>query len=356
MSAKKHKSKKKKRKRKKKGPSAAKRRRRMSRQVRLADARQWLPTQQGGSVLRAYERWYFVDRLCAIKELRLLGVPISEEYEARILESRARRSARRAAKRSAKERAAAGLAPSTDPREGLALSEWGWNEYHDPPADWDDAGFAAEYGEVAGGFSDGSGAREELPIKATLLERIRGLALKEVETQIETLGAGIVRVRIALEADPAVLTRCAWDLIFALGALSFTDASADLDFDPRDGWGVDDMLRCLAFEHGRLCFRADHLYGCCMKTTIEIDSEGKIVLETVDRGEVATRWIAKLRDPHARGRDSAVGRSEPKPRMPMIQGGQDDASPEEGARDRQGGRRGVIEGGEDDTSLEEIPF
>ncbi|MBZ0237964.1 MAG: hypothetical protein K8M05_36970 [Deltaproteobacteria bacterium] len=34
--------------------------------------------------------------------------------------------------------------------------------------------------------------------------------------------------------------------------------------------------------------------GRCLKTTIEIDWDGKITLETVNRGEAATRWVAKL--------------------------------------------------------------
>ena len=33
-----------------------------------------------------------------------------------------------------------------------------------------------------------------------------------------------------------------------------------------------------------------------MKTTLEIDSDGTLTLETVDRGDAALRWIARLRD------------------------------------------------------------
>jgi len=31
-----------------------------------------------------------------------------------------------------------------------------------------------------------------------------------------------------------------------------------------------------------------------MKTTVEVFPDGKIILETVNRGEAATRWVAKL--------------------------------------------------------------
>jgi hypothetical protein len=54
------------------------------------------------------------------------------------------------------------------------------------------------------------------------------------------------------------------------------------------------MLRHLSFERGRLHFYADYVRGRCMKTTIEIDREGRITLDTANRGEAATRWISKL--------------------------------------------------------------
>jgi hypothetical protein len=36
-----------------------------------------------------------------------------------------------------------------------------------------------------------------------------------------------------------------------------------------------------------------------MKTTIEIDREGTITLETLSRGEAAARWISKLQGKRA---------------------------------------------------------
>jgi len=55
------------------------------------------------------------------------------------------------------------------------------------------------------------------------------------------------------------------------------------------------MLRCLSFERGRLRFHADRVRGRCMRTTIELDPDGKIRIETVGRGEAALRWISTLR-------------------------------------------------------------
>jgi hypothetical protein len=90
----------------------------MRRQARLATAPKWLSSYGGKDVVRAYSRWYAVDRLCAIKELRLLGVAISDEYEAR-----ARQSIEAIAKARAAGRARR-LAVKTRPKE----IEW--------PTDW----------------------------------------------------------------------------------------------------------------------------------------------------------------------------------------------------------------------------
>jgi hypothetical protein len=55
------------------------RRKRMKRPARLQNAKKWLPTYTGKNPIRGYARWYGVDALCAITELRLLGMDIPEE-------------------------------------------------------------------------------------------------------------------------------------------------------------------------------------------------------------------------------------------------------------------------------------
>jgi hypothetical protein len=54
------------------------------------------------------------------------------------------------------------------------------------------------------------------------------------------------------------------------------------------------MLRHLRFERGELHFYADYVRGRCMKTTVIVRSDGTFMLDAVNRGEAATRWIAKL--------------------------------------------------------------
>jgi len=353
---------------KKKHRTAEQLRRRMRRKARLVDAmKEWLPAQQGTDLLGAYERWYGVDPLCAMTELRLLGVAISEEHEAQVrasVEQRAKaRSAERAAKRAErqraeqqraaarraekqraeqqraaakrakKQRATGAPAERARPSEAADALEW---------TSWAEAGIDAECRAMADGVPDRFAGYQECSIEDALFEAARAVDPRviemkveteiQIETKIETaiqietkttietpsgaktetttemktttettteselkrLEGGRVHVRIVLEADPAVLARRAWGLIFAISARSFADADADVDFIDDHEWSADDMLRCLAFERGRLRFEADHVRGRCMQTTIEIDGEGKITLETVDRGEAAMRWIAKL--------------------------------------------------------------
>ena len=67
-----------------------------------------------------------------------------------------------------------------------------------------------------------------------------------------------------------------------------------MHFEEKDDWSASDMLRRLRFERGELHFYADYLRGRCMKTTIVVRKDGTFMLDTVNRGEAATRWIARL--------------------------------------------------------------
>lgn len=54
------------------------------RNKRLESATEWVKTYSGKHIVRSYAKHYGVDKLCAIFELRLLGIEISEEYENQI--------------------------------------------------------------------------------------------------------------------------------------------------------------------------------------------------------------------------------------------------------------------------------
>ena len=69
-------------------------RKRMTRDARLQSARaiRWVETYRGKNVIQGYCKWYGVDLLCAVMELRALGVTISVEREAQLRQSAISRS------------------------------------------------------------------------------------------------------------------------------------------------------------------------------------------------------------------------------------------------------------------------
>ena len=54
---------------------------------RLSSARSWIKTYSGNNVVKGYSKKYSVDKLCAVRELRMIGVEISEEYEKQLINS-----------------------------------------------------------------------------------------------------------------------------------------------------------------------------------------------------------------------------------------------------------------------------
>ena len=264
---------------------AAWHRKRMRRPARLADAREWLSSHRGTNVAEDYARWYGVDTLCAVIELRLLGEPISEERVAQVRADLEQRAKERVIKRAAalaaqreQERATSekkrAKSKRTRAKKRAALTS--------------DIPFDLQYGD------------EDCPPEGELLEDARDLQLRVIGTDVVRREEEIVCVRLILTDDPAQLAKRGWGLIYAIGMLSFADADADLDFAESDRWRTGDMLRCLSFERGRLRFHADQVRGRCMKTTVEIDQEGKIRIKTESRGDAALRWISKLRAKNGR--------------------------------------------------------
>jgi hypothetical protein len=81
------------------------RRKRMTRHGRLASAKatRWVEKYEGKNLIKGYANWFAVDLLCAVAELRMLGVEISEEREKQL---RGTAEARAAEKNRLKEAAA----------------------------------------------------------------------------------------------------------------------------------------------------------------------------------------------------------------------------------------------------------
>jgi hypothetical protein len=57
------------------------------REIRLNSAKNWIKTYTGNNLVKGYSKKYSVDKLCAVKELRMIGVDISEEYEKQLINS-----------------------------------------------------------------------------------------------------------------------------------------------------------------------------------------------------------------------------------------------------------------------------
>lgn len=58
-----------------------------TREYRILTARSWIKTYSGQNIVKRYSKKYAVDKLCAVKELRMIGVEISEEYEKQLINS-----------------------------------------------------------------------------------------------------------------------------------------------------------------------------------------------------------------------------------------------------------------------------
>lgn len=57
------------------------------RECRLDSAKEWIKNYSGNNVVKGYSKRYSVDKLCAIKELRMIGFEISEEFENQLRQS-----------------------------------------------------------------------------------------------------------------------------------------------------------------------------------------------------------------------------------------------------------------------------
>ncbi len=91
--------------RRKKNRHLGPRRKRMKRSARLQSAQSWIPTYRGKNIVRGYHNWYGVDLLCAIRELRMLGVAVNAEYEQRVRDTIEQKAKARARRREERQRA-----------------------------------------------------------------------------------------------------------------------------------------------------------------------------------------------------------------------------------------------------------
>jgi len=67
------------------------RRKTLTKKGRLASAKDWITKYDGQNSISGYAKWFGVDKICAINELKTLGVIIPENLENQIVESLKRR-------------------------------------------------------------------------------------------------------------------------------------------------------------------------------------------------------------------------------------------------------------------------
>ncbi len=67
----------------------------LKRARRLALARNWIKTYPGTHLVKGYSKKFAVNKLCAVKELRMIGVEISEAYQNQLTDSMATLSKQR---------------------------------------------------------------------------------------------------------------------------------------------------------------------------------------------------------------------------------------------------------------------
>lgn len=62
-------------------------RKRFRKQERLNAATSWITTYEGKNIVSGYAKWFGVDKICTINELKLIGVVIPEMLENQIVKS-----------------------------------------------------------------------------------------------------------------------------------------------------------------------------------------------------------------------------------------------------------------------------
>lgn len=138
------------------------------------------------------------------------------------------------------------------------------------------------------------------PIEHELIRTGTVAEFEVVDTKIEpTVGDEDWHVRISLQLPEDDVDSFAFGLIYVLGLLSFHDGRprgySGKFFEDDDEWTAADMLRHLEFHGNSLYFHADYVRGRCVKTTVIVHGNGAVVLETVNRGQAATRWVDRLK-------------------------------------------------------------
>jgi hypothetical protein len=78
-----------------KGKSNTPRRKRLTSKSRIEVAASWIKNYNGKNIISGYSKWFGVDKICAINELKTVGYLISEDLERQIRASIQQKSRRK---------------------------------------------------------------------------------------------------------------------------------------------------------------------------------------------------------------------------------------------------------------------
>jgi len=102
---------------KKKKKSSIPRHKRMKRASRLQAAEHWIPKYEGKNIVKGYSKYFAVNKLCAVKELEMLGFKFESDYVKRLKESlEGQQKARRRRKIQKEQEKASNTDPDSDER------------------------------------------------------------------------------------------------------------------------------------------------------------------------------------------------------------------------------------------------
>jgi hypothetical protein len=116
-------------KKKKKRKSNVPRHKRLNRTARLAVAKEWIEKYEGKRIVLSYAKYFAVDHLCAVAELRKLGVPIDPEYERQLRVTAAGKAKARAERRARRAEEEAALRDEFDEISAYEFDDLAWQHY-----------------------------------------------------------------------------------------------------------------------------------------------------------------------------------------------------------------------------------
>jgi hypothetical protein len=72
---------------------------------------------------------------------------------------------------------------------------------------------------------------------------------------------------------------------------STTPGNSHIDYVEGDEWTLDDLVSRLRFWKGAVCLDTGYVRGRMMKTHIRVWPTGIVEIDTINRHQMATRWV-----------------------------------------------------------------